>query len=326
MNGIVTCGLALLACLTATAPSFAQEVSVFGGAMKASGLNEHSYAWALDYRHGLGEHAAVTFSWLNEGHVTNHHRDGQTVQLWLRTSVLDRRLTFAAGAGPYVYYDTTRTVGMNFSDQHGWGAVYSLSATYYADNRLFYELRTNRAIANNSITTTSAIFGIGYQLDPPATRGPLTEASSQGIDTTDNELAIFVGRTIVNSFNSERDVAKAIEYRRGLSEHIDWTVSWVNEGDTRLVRRNGVMTQLWAVREAFDHHVAIGVGLGPYLAINRHVLAASNPNPERLSAMIAVSAALRLPARTFLRASWNRVLTHYDRDADVVLIGLGYRF
>jgi hypothetical protein len=42
--------------------------------------------------------------------------------------------------------------------------------------------------------------------------------------------------------------------------------------------------------------------------------------------MIAVSAAVRLPARTFLRASWNRVLTHHDRDADVVLIGLGYRF
>jgi hypothetical protein len=316
----------LLAWLIGAAPVFAQELSVFGGGMEAGGWKETSYAWALDYRHGLGEHAAISFSWLNEGHVTNHHRDGQTVQLWVRTTMLDRRLSLAAGAGPYVYYDTTRSGGANFSDQHGWGALYSVSATYYTDSRLFYELRANRAIASNSINTTSVLFGIGYQLDPPPSPGPLTEAAPQGNNTTDNELAVFVGQTIVNSFNSERDTARAIEYRRGLSAHIDWTVSWLNEGDTRLVRRNGVISQLWAVREAFDRRLAIGIGLGPYVAVDRQVSAAPVTGAERVSALITVSAALRLPRRTFLRASWNRVLTHYDRDADVVLLGLGYRF
>ncbi|MDB5922280.1 MAG: hypothetical protein JWN13_1216 [Betaproteobacteria bacterium] len=326
MKRAVTRGITLLALLIGAAASCAQELSLFGGAMEARSLNDQSYAWALDYRHGLGEHAAVTFSWLNEGHVTNHHRDGQAVELWARTSVLGRRLTLAAGAGPYFYYDTTRPAGTPFSDEHGWGGVFSLSATYYTDSRVFYELRANRIVASNSINTTSAVFGIGYQLDPPPSRGPLTEAAPQGQKTTDNELTVFVGRTIVNSFNSEHGVATAIEYRHGLSEHIEWTASWLNEGDARLVRRNGIVSQFWAAREAFDRRLAIGIGLGPYVAVDWHESATIPPNRERLSAMFTASASVRLTPRTFIRGSWNRVVTNYDRDTDVVLIGLGYRF
>src|SRR5438067_1668583 len=120
---------ALFALSLSGTPSIAQELSLFGGAVEASGSGDHSYAWAFDYRHGLGEHAAVTFSWLNEGHFTHHHRDGHTVQLWARTSILGRRITLAAGAGPYLYYDTTLSVGTDFADEHGWGGVFSVSAT-----------------------------------------------------------------------------------------------------------------------------------------------------------------------------------------------------
>jgi hypothetical protein len=323
----LTQGITLLALLLiGSAASFAQELSLFGGAIEASGLKEQSYSWAFDYRHGLGEHAAVSFSWLNEGHVTNHHRDGQTVQLWARTSVLGRRLTLAAGAGPYLYYDTTRPVGTQYADQHGWGGVFSLSATYYTDSRLFYELRVNRVVTGNSIDTTSALFGIGYQLDPPRSPGPLTGAAHQANKTTDNEVTVFVGQTIVNSFNSERSLATSIEYRHGLLTHLDWTVSWLNEGDARLVRRNGIASQLWAVREAFDRRVAIGVGLGPYVALDWHGGSTLPNNRERLSGIITASTAVRVTPRTFVRASWNRVLTDNSRDTDVVLIGAGYRF
>jgi len=321
--------LSVFALLASAAPSQAQELSLFAGAMKQSGTNERSYAWALDYRHGLGEHAAVTFSWLNEGHVPNHHRDGQAVQLWGRTNLWDRRLSLAVGAGPYRYYDTRRSVpgGDAFSNAHGWAAVYSASATYYADNRWLYELRVNRILARGSFDTTSLLFGVGYQLDAPQSRGPVTQTAPQGHNTTENELTVFVGRTVVNSFHSERGTARAIEYRRGLSEHVDWTVSVIDEGDTRLVRRDGVVTQLWLVRESFERRLALGVGLGPYVAINRRDAPESGPGPDtRVSAMFTASAAVRLNPRVSLRGSWNRVVTDYSGDADIVLIGLGYRF
>jgi hypothetical protein len=320
--------LAFALCALGPASLHAQELSLFAGGIQESGPREHSYAWALDYRHGLGEHAAITFSWLNEGHVTDHHRDGQAVQLWGRANLLGRRLSLAAGLGPYRYYDTTRLLpGATFSDAHGWGAVYSLAATYYTDSRWLYELRANRIIASNSINTTSVLFGVGYQLDPPPSRGPLTETAPQGRKTTNNEFTAFLGQTIVNSFNSERDTARAVEYRRGLSEHIDWTASWINEGDARIVRRNGLVTQLWAVRESFDDRLAIGIGLGPYFAIDRHnPPATAQAHDVRISAIFTASAALRLGARFSLRGSWNRVLTDYNRDTDIVLVGIGYRF
>jgi hypothetical protein len=307
---------------------FAQELSLFGGASEATSSGDHSYAWALDYRHGLGEHAAITFSYLNEGHVPNHHRDGQGVQLWARTTVLGRRLALAAGAGPYWYYDTTRPAGSGapYSDQHGWAALYSLSATYYTDSRVFYELRVNRVTAGNSINTASVLFGVGYQLDPPRSRGPLTEATPQGHNTTDNEVTLFVGRTVVNSFESEHAIAKAIEYRRGLAEHIDWSVSWLDEGNTGVVRRNGVVSQFWAVRDAFDRRVAIGAGLGAYLAVDLQTTSTLPAHRDRVSGIATISGTVRLTPRTFIRGSWNRVLTKYDRDTDVVLIGVGYRF
>ncbi|HEY9447417.1 MAG TPA: hypothetical protein VIQ62_10125 [Burkholderiales bacterium] len=322
--------LSALALLVSAVASPAQELSLLAGAMRESETSEHSYAWALDYRHGLGEHAAVTFSWLNEGHIPNHHRDGQAVQLWGRTSLWDRRLSLAVGAGPYRYYDTTRPApGDPFSNAHGWAAIYSASATYYAHHRWLYELRVNRILANSSFNTTSMLFGVGYQLDAPQSRGPLTHTASQGHKTTENELTVFVGQTVVNSFGSERDTAWAVEYRRGLSEHVDWTVSVMDEGDTRLVRRDGVVTQLWLAREAFERRFAMGIGLGPYVAISRRSRAEESgldSDDTRVSAMFTASAALRLSPRVSLRGSWNRVLTDYSRDTDIVLIGLGYRF
>lgn len=320
--------LVLFALLACAASLQAQELSLFAGAMKESGANERSYAWALDYRHGLGEHAAVTFSWLNEGHVPNHHRDGQAVQIWGRTNLWGRRLSLAVGAGPYRYYDTTRPApGSPFSNAHGWAALYSASATYYADNRWLYELRVNRVIASDSIDTTAVLFGVGYQLDAPKSRGPLTDTAPQGHKTTDNELTVFVGQTVVNSFGSERDTARVLEYRRGLSEHVDWTVSVIDEGDTRLVRRDGAATQLWLVRESFERRLAIGIGLGPYFSINHRDAALSGQHTNhKVSAMFTATAAVRVSPRVSLRGSWNRVLTDYSRDTDIVLVGVGYRF
>src|ERR1700743_545869 len=64
----------------------AQEFSAFGGSSQVS--NARTYTWALEYQEGLGRFFAVSFMWLNEGHVPDHHRDGRSVQFWGRLPVL----------------------------------------------------------------------------------------------------------------------------------------------------------------------------------------------------------------------------------------------
>src|SRR6185503_3683394 len=84
--------------------------------------------WALSYTHDLARHLSASFSYLNEGHVPGHHRDGFVPQLWLGSGeLLARRFSLAAGIGPYHYFDTVpASSAAGYEDRRGWGVVYSL--------------------------------------------------------------------------------------------------------------------------------------------------------------------------------------------------------
>jgi hypothetical protein len=73
----------------------------------------------------------------------------------------------------------------------------------------------------------------------------------------------MIGQTTVNSANSPESLSQSIEYRRGIARYVDWTIAWLNEGDNRLIRRNGILSQAWLVRAFLDEQLALGVGLVP---------------------------------------------------------------
>ena len=304
-------------------PAVAQEIDLLEHDIK-----QETYSWDLEYVHALGEHGAVSIAWLNEGHFDNHHRDGQTVQFWIRERVFDPRLLLSAGIGPYFYYDTARaSEGASYSDDHGWGGVLSASAKWYGRHRWFYELRLQRVIANAGFDTTALLGGVGYQLEQPTSPGPVTKPIEFSELTTERELTVYVGQTIVNSFNSELGLARAIEYRQGISPHVDWSVAWLHEGDARLVRRNGILAKLWLVRDFLQKRVALSAGTGIYIAVdNFRTDQEDEEGDETIAGVVAFSASYRFSSRWLTRVSWNRTVTDYNRDTDVILIGLGYRF
>lgn len=309
-------------------PAHAQELTLFAGDLKVSGTKESSPIWAFEYQQGMGENMAASFSWLNEGHVPGHHRDGQAVQIWGRANVLDRRLSLAAGVGPYRYFDTTlSSAGAGHANIHGWGTVASLAATYYTDSSWLLQLRANRVVARNSIDTTTLMLGVGYQLEPVSERGPLSFPPYQSSKTTTDEITVFLGRTIVNSYQSENDSARAIEYRHGLARHVDVTVGLLNEGDARLIRRRGLTAQIWGVREVLESdRLTLGIGFGPYLAVDRyHTAAPGEGATARFSWIFTATASYRFGRHWDARLSWNRINTNYHRDTDLLLFGIGYR-
>ena len=106
------------------APADAQEFALFTGPLWGGG--QRTYSWAFDYQEGLSPHTALGFTWYNEGHIPNHHRDGQAVQFWGRVPLANRRLVLSAGAGPYRYFDTVPAAeGRGYSNTHGWGVLMS---------------------------------------------------------------------------------------------------------------------------------------------------------------------------------------------------------
>jgi hypothetical protein len=305
----------------------AQELTFLGGMLDGDS-GKHTYSWALDYQEGLGQYAAAGFTWYNEGHIPDHHRDGQSVQFWGRLPLDQRRLVLSAGAGPYRYFDTVEAAsGHGYSDTHGWGILMSARAEYYLSSRWTTQLQINRAQVFGEPGTTSVMLGIGYQLEAPQTPGPRDWPIARATPVTDNEVTVLGGETILNSRNSPTALDTGVEYRRGLTRYLDWSASYLYEGSPQSVRRDGLATQLWLTRAFFDDRMTLSVGAGAYVAIDhRTVHGEPLPDDDRVAGLISMSASYRLSKRWLVRTTWNRVMTQYSRDTDVIQAGIGYRF
>lgn len=325
--------LLMLLCIASASiayrPALAQEFTGLGGWMKDySTTHDESFSWQLEYREGLGEHFAFSFSYLNEGHIKEHHRDGHAFQLWVRGTLFDRRLSVEAGLGPFFYYDTTRaTIGDNWSNDHSWGGLLSISATWYLADRWMLQARANITETATSFDTMTLLFGLGYQLAPPPVPGPLTQAPAQAAPPTKNEITVLFGQTIVNSFGSESAFATSIEYRRSLLPAIDWSVAFLYEGENDIFRRQGIITELWGVRRFFNDRFSLAIGAGLYYVFNsaqyEHLTSSQG---KELSGIVTLSGNYRFTPHWGIRASWDRIVTSYDRDTDVILAGIGYHF
>jgi len=307
-------------------PSCAEEFFGLGGDVRNldTDTNDTSYSWQLEYQKELFEHLAVSLSYLNEGHVPNHHRDGTGMQLWARTDALGRRLSLSAGIGPYYYYDTSNSsvTDGSYTNDHGFGGIFSLAATWKNETPWLFQVRTNWVKAFGGMDTVSALVGIGYQLD---TLTPVPAHATPGDPgmRANNEITLFVGQTITNSFKSEHSAAMSIEYRRGLMRYLDWTIAWLYEGDTRLIRRHGLVSQFWLVKAFLDDSVALGAGTGAYFSVDQR---AGQDGDEIISAIASLTGSYRFTPHWSLRTTWNRAVTNYDRDTDVIMAGIGYRF
>jgi hypothetical protein len=316
----------LIAFIFTARPVMAQELSIMGGLAESLDSGHISSSWQLEYRQGLGEHLDAGLSYVNEGHIPNHHRDGGALQFWAQTRALDKHLSLAAGLGPYYFFDTTnKTLAGPSQNDHGWAGILSLAATFYTESRWLFQLRTNWIGIGSDVDRLSAVAGIGYQLEDTATKPGFRDSVAN--PDAKNELTVFLGQTVTNTFSTSQDVATSIEYRRRLARHIEWTAAWLYEVDDRIIRRNGLTTQLWAVQPFFDDSFSIGVGGGGYFAVEHYDDLIYGKNTDRvLSGIVAFTASYRFQPHWDIRTSWNRIITKYHMDTDVIMGGVGFRF
>jgi hypothetical protein len=303
----------------------AQEIFVNGGFTQDIKTGIDVLQWSVTYRQDLGEHTAFSFSYINEGHQPNHYRDGLGAQIWGRVPMLDQRLSLALGVGPFAYADTRVTAVRNvYENAHGFGIISSGTATWQGMSPLLFQVRLNYIVTQHSFDTLSASFGIGYLLGAPPPRPGSPPKPARSERATGNEITLLLGQTVLNSAKSETDTAMSVEYRRSLLPSVDWTITWLNEGDTRPIGRWGIATQLWGVRSFFDDHLSLGIGGGPYFARDKY--GGGDGQRTTVAGDLSFMAAYWFLPRLAVRASFSRIITDYGRDTDVFLGGLGYRF
>jgi hypothetical protein len=297
---------------------------------------ESTYGWELDYAQGIGEHSYWTLGWLNEGHQLNDHRDGFAAQLWAHTELFDPQFSVGLGVGPYLYFDTTRDEAHQFfapyGNSHGLRPLYSAEITWYMSDHWLAYLHGNSIYQGGNVDTTMVLLGLGYRFDGRSTP---SAAAAPSIGSGNNELTIYLGQTDLNSFVSERSTAYALEYRYHLTRSINWTLGWLNEGGNEIIRRNGITSQLWMVNPVFDGRLMLGAGAGVYIVVNQQdqtfvetggKLTAVGSDDDRVSGIISFMASYNFDPHWFARFTFRRLVTRYDRDADVLLLGTGYAF
>jgi hypothetical protein len=310
----------------------AQDLSLLVGASESAVSSSSGHAWQLEFRESLGRYLAVSGSYINEGHLQDHKRDGLAAQLWGRVPLFRRRVSLDFGGGPYRYFDTQALAGGGYVDAGGWGGVFSASASLHTKSPWFARFMANHIYVPNNLDTNTYLLGVGYHLweERPGSPDKLEEfpgadASKGGI--TGDEVTFSFGQTVVNSYQDQKGFAGGIEFRKGVAEHIDWTLSWVNAGDVQVNRRNGLGMQLWLVDEYFDHRFPIGIGAGPIYFLDRGSPPDGNQgNVRDLAGLVTLTAAYRFSEHWFARFHWNRVFTSNNTDADLFLAGIGYRF
>lgn len=322
MNLLVSLVLLLLL----AAPCSGEDFTVLGGGIWGSQAPDSSFTWQLDYRHKLSEHLAAGFTYLNEGHLPDHHRDGHSFQLWADTGRLLPRFSLAAGVGPYFFYDTIPEHGAGLSrNDHGWGALASVAATWQTESPWLVQLRSNW-VTTHDIDTYGVLFGVGYRFGDPSSPGLTGSPEKRYSLARRNEITLFAGPMTVNNAGNPHSGSVGIEYRRGLLSCVDWTASVLYEGSNRLTRRYGLASQLWLVRAFLDDTTTLGFGAGPYLAIDDRRDHAQGGSDPLVAGITTLTGSYRLHANWGMRFSWNRIITSYDRDADLWLAGLAYRF
>ncbi len=325
--------LALPALLAAgcAAPAGAQELYALAGAQYTQSLKETTYSYAIEYAHNLGDYAYASFTWLNEGHVTDHHRDGYSPQLWLRWPSSSRTFLLSAGVGPYRYYDTTYLTSTGrFTDAHDWGALFSAAAQWYFRAPWVLQLRYDYIRTTTSISTNTLLLGFGYQFESAAAAGPVPP-SHYDLSTPRAEVTLMAGNSVQNNFQSPHGVAWGAEFRERLTPYIDAIGTYLDEGDTHVVKRKGVAGQLGLVREFLNHHADVGIAGGFYLARDQDYITPSNTlvglaTRTQVLGLLSMTMTWRLTRMMHLRAYWDRTLTTNGRDTDVVLAGLGWSF
>jgi len=305
--------------LLVAAGARAQSFSVLAGGLRDRETADQTYTWSLAYQHPVYHGLGLGATWINEGHLPNHHRDGLGGQLWLGTKAA--RMSLAVGAGPYYYFDTTVQPGESREvDSHGWGIVYSAALSWQLEHRWIHQLRVNRVASTHQPATTSLLYGLGYSFrGDEGGEGDQKQAEPRGF-----QLSALAGVTIVNSFSSETSFAKSVELRRTPGGQLEWTLAWLSEGSSGTFHRDGFTAQGWLARNWHEGNTTLALGVGPYAIVDAS--GEERQNARHLAGMASLSVSQRFAAHWRGRITFNRVVGTHPFDSDVLLAGTSFEF
>lgn len=138
--------------------SFAQaNVSFMLGGVTNNRDNQQSTAWQLEYENRPFEQLGFSVSYLNEGELPGHKRDGIAGQIKLYAIPSTNDFSIALNAGPYLWLDTQMG-----SIERGAAALVGVDGSYKITDFLRLKASWNRVISSDKRDSDVFLVGLGY--------------------------------------------------------------------------------------------------------------------------------------------------------------------
>lgn len=206
--------------------------------------------------------------------------------LELWKSINFNKLTVSIGYGAAYCYTTETN-----KDVHTINSIISLSNKYYLFNNNFTELTINKS------KDTTVLIGFGHNFNKQ------TEVKEDVIDN--KELSFYVGQHISNLAGCPSKNTQIIEYKNGVNSYLNWTVSAID---------SGIASQIWAVKSLKNNSLDGSIGLGPYV------------NNGKVNTLVSFKLTKQINSLFNMSAMLNREITTDNKDADIIVAGIGYKF
>ncbi len=289
--------------------AFAQsEVFLLGGGL--NGRSSTTWTYEGGFISKRSEHFGLGFAYNNDGHLADNHRDGLTAQAWF-TQPLFEKFELELGTGPYATMNNT-TVNGERENRFKVGLLTSAALKWYPMTKPWYlRVQYNNAWVPGSFNSNAILLGagrdFGYQPD--------TEAESK----LDTDVSLWAGSSRTTQIGPQNTaIAYELEAKRHFSgaEHFGYSVSLLSEGDTNLANRRGVPIQLWYDQPATDR-LTFSVGVGPYIAYD-----GINDRRWQVIGIGSLRVTFRVIDRYAVGIMYSRVASFYNRDQDIVMLGI----
>lgn len=304
--------LLLLCMASSTAQAFEEDTNIFCGRLKGTNYRHAvTFTCGVNLSYGLTDWFAVNAVYLNEGHPENHHRDGFAIQPSLYKDFNNWRLQLSAG--PYYSMDTTRqTDGTVLNDRH-LGVLSSVALKWHPNQADWYVgLGYNNVWMRNKLNTNSVVLFLGTDMQKDG-------GSADSGDGSKTKVGLWIGPGDTTNPGTKVKTAGQLEFALPLHDQWSYSIAGLYEGNTTLADRTGVMAQAWFDGK-FDNWT-LSAGAGPYLARD-----ALRDKATNLLAVASVRATYKLTRRTHVGFNFNRVISFYNKDADIFMLGIQRAF
>lgn len=305
--------LLLLCIASSTAHAFEEDTSIFCGRLKGTNYKHAvTFTCGVTLSYGLTDWFAVNGVYLNEGHPENHHRDGFAIQPSLYKDFNNWRVQFSTG--PYYSMDTTRQAdGTLLNDKH-LGLLSSLALKWHPSQGNWYVgMGYNNVWMPNKLNSNSVLLLLGTDMQKDG-----------GNENSGNEsqmkVGLWIGPGDTTNPGTKVKTAGQLEFAFPLKDQLSYSIAGLYEGNTTLADRKGVMAQVWY--NGNFNNWTLSAGAGPYL--ERDSL--RDKRATNLLAVASVRATHQLTRRTTVGLNFNRVISFYNKDADIIMLGLQRAF